>query len=456
VVKRLTALGCYIFAGGFTLGVRKHFEVLTHFEEGPYGVDTAVHNELIKEAHIVPATWPIDRYKGQVDFVFANPPCAAWSVASHGRKTSWQDDPRINCTRRAYTLLDRLEPDVWAWESVRPAWTKGREFVESFARDAMTKGYSATVLLVNGLLHGVPQPRKRFFLVLHKHLIDWQPTGIAHKATVGEAILTKTKFKTETVVNVNVKEQRLFKHAKPGMSLRAVFDRRSAKEIALAAAEGRNVRGRPSFQRFRLRADGQSQTLTGMPHKIHPTLDRIISVEESAALCGYPRDFEFLGSTNKRYAQVAQAVMPPVGEYVARMVAASLSGRKRSSARPIYEQIEIFEDRIEREPLRLIGGSMSLALPPDVPPKERPMKKKVKGPSPFKAEVKNAKSPKTSRAVVRAARKGSGFRIRELLVKNVAPEKIVIMIRKEFPGSKATVADVSWNRRKLKLQGGKP
>ena len=31
----MKALGTYIFAGGFTLGVKKHFDVLAHFEEKP-------------------------------------------------------------------------------------------------------------------------------------------------------------------------------------------------------------------------------------------------------------------------------------------------------------------------------------------------------------------------------------------------------------------------------------
>ena len=31
----MKALGTYIFAGGFTLGVKKHFDVLAHFEDKP-------------------------------------------------------------------------------------------------------------------------------------------------------------------------------------------------------------------------------------------------------------------------------------------------------------------------------------------------------------------------------------------------------------------------------------
>ena len=37
----MKAIGSHIFAGGFTLGVEKHFDVLAHFEgDGAYGADT--------------------------------------------------------------------------------------------------------------------------------------------------------------------------------------------------------------------------------------------------------------------------------------------------------------------------------------------------------------------------------------------------------------------------------
>ena len=40
----MKALGTYIFAGGFTLGVKKHFDVLAHFEDKP-----GLYKKTIKE-----------------------------------------------------------------------------------------------------------------------------------------------------------------------------------------------------------------------------------------------------------------------------------------------------------------------------------------------------------------------------------------------------------------------
>jgi len=43
-MKKPTALGCQIYAGGFTLGVRRYFRVLAHLELNNYGVSTVARN----------------------------------------------------------------------------------------------------------------------------------------------------------------------------------------------------------------------------------------------------------------------------------------------------------------------------------------------------------------------------------------------------------------------------
>lgn len=340
--RRPTALGCYIFAGGFTLGVREHFRVLTHFEDGPYGVETAVRNGLIDFAFVDPASWPADDYRGRVDFVYSNPPCAPWSRASEGRETPWQDDPRLDCVRRAFSLVESIRPRVWAWESVRRAWTHGRPLVEAVARRGAELGYSCTVLLVEGSRHGVPQVRARLFVVLHRDAIEWEPAGARRAVTVGDAL--SKKFKERTLEEAPERYIDLLRRMAPGeIDIRQTFDRLYAERIGA----GERVRGRPSFMNRRLRADRPSLVLTGSAKLFHPTEDRHISVEESAALCGYPPSFRFHGTVGKRYAQVAQAVMPPVGEYLARMVARSLGGpRPRRSQPPLFRTAEVLADRV--------------------------------------------------------------------------------------------------------------
>lgn len=440
--KKPTALGAYIFAGGFTIGVQKHFDVLTHFEDGPYGVETATRNGLIKEAHIDPATWPVSTYKNKVDFIYGNPPCAPWSSCSVGRAVPWQQDPRTNATRRLAALLTELNPTVWAWESVRPTFVKGRELVDAVAAAGNAAGYHATVLMVEGSRHGLPQKRARMFVVLSKVELPWAQTNQRRTVTVGDTL--KTKFKTTTVSDTPDMYLKLLKKAEPGERLAKVYNRLFADRVE-ARGIGERMRGRPSFQNVRLVADRLSRVITGGAKQFHPRENRLISVEESAALCGYPRGFKFYGSTGKQYAQVAQAVMPPVGEYLARIVAVGIAARKRVR-KPGYERVEVWTDHVDRAALTP-GEVGSHALKPTPADTGRVFDR----PKPVRAGA-----PATRSATLRAPGRGSGFRIREMLIKGWRPDKIVERIHKEFPGSKATVADVSWNARKLAQQGGRP
>lgn len=429
--KRLTALGVYIFAGGFTLGVRKHFEVLTHFEDGPYGTETAISNGLIKEAHTTPETWPVAQYRGKVDFLYGNPPCAPWSMGSAGRETHWTEDPRVNAVRRQFGLLDQLQPDVWAWESVRPTFIKGRSLVNTIVVEANKRGYNATVLMVDGQHHGVAQIRKRLFLVLSKFHIEWDPGDVKKPVTVGQAL--KGRFKTQIVSGLaNDVPKAFLKKWKPGTRGQKLFNQLHPEVVADAKLKGIPVKGRMGFLKYRVSLDEPSPVMLGGAHLFHPVEHRYMSVEECAAICGYPRDFKFVGSMSKQYAQVAQAVMPPVAEYLARRVAQALRVRSRVR-KPGFSRVEVFADRVEHEQLDTV-----LQMKDGLKLVEVAVKQQRPG--------KPAQTPRASRPG------GVGLRIRRLLLEDRIKDNtklILEIIHKEFPHSKATAADVSWNRRKL-------
>lgn len=441
--KKFKALGVYIFAGGFTLGVKQHFEVLTHFEDGLYGVETAVTNRLIKQAFTDPAQWPVKDYTGKVDFLYGNPPCAPWSMASSGRGYHWTVDPRVNAVRRMTELLRTIKPKVWAWESVRPTFVKGRELVDAVAFEAMKHGYHATVLMVDGQYHGVAQVRKRMFLVLSKVELPWTIGSRTEPMTVREAFKgvkrSKNFHQTYKSLEINQIPPKFAKLIKPGQRACHVWN--TLHEDAVRRT-GEKMKGRPGFLKFRLAWDMTSPVLLGGASLLHPVEHRYISIEESAALCGYPRDFQFKGGLSKQYAQIAQAVMPPVAEYLARQVKKGLEKNVRIR-RPGYERVEIFGDRIDRQPLTIGPIKADMLEIPTPPPWE------VKAEA--KKRARSAARPQASTG--QPSRPGSGMRIRELLQKGWDTERILATIKKEFPQSKATGSDISWNRRQLQPGG---
>jgi len=319
----MRAVGCYVFAGGFTQGVKYHFDVVAHLEDGNYGTDTAALNHPGIEIHKNPDAWPLEDLKGQVDFLYANPPCAPWSSA--GSKMMYKrefergvdlNDERVGCWLKVIRAICLTLPPIAVVESVTRCWTKGREFVEQCAENLRILGYACTVVLHDGYDCGVPQHRKRAFFVFHRlGFTPHRPEPGDGPRTVREALERLGEDPDPTRRKTWGIEQECLERSGEGVRLKDVY-----MEIygeSLRDPETGRYRGRPGFLRRRLAWDKPSNALTGGAVLYHPAEHRFITIGESAALCGYPRDYAFLGTADKRYRQVAQAVMPPVGRWIA-------------------------------------------------------------------------------------------------------------------------------------------
>ena len=366
--RKLSAVGAYIFAGGFTAGVTKHFDVKVHLEDGPFGVATAKRNFPWLEVHQDPSRWPTKDLKA--DFVYCNPPCAPWSMAGRNESggTNWRTDKRVECVDRCFKLLSSMAepPKVWCFESVRGAYTKARVMIDDMISKAKEMGYQATVLLTDAVWHGVPQNRKRVFLVLSKVKIDWQPGGTLDPLPCGPTFELGLPDKPRAE-EMDAKYASLIKAAKPGDYLHDVFNAvngidaddgfkgpgKKDQEEDGDGEDGKSQRvaGRPGFLTIRIDPKKPAPTLTGSCTKVHPWEDRFISVPEAAGVSGFDREFKFEGTVGIQYAQVAKGVMPPVAEYLASQAANAIK-----AAVPVGEDLEpreawIFGGRVVIKPL---------------------------------------------------------------------------------------------------------
>jgi DNA (cytosine-5)-methyltransferase 1 len=333
-MQNLRAVGAYIFAGGFTLGVRQHFKVHCHLEEtAAYGMTTSRQNMPDIPVFTGVETWgdaeheELDARYGVtgIDWIYGNPPCAAWSMAGR-RGDSWHTDSRVDCTRTHFNLLKRYRPRAWTWESVSNAFSRGREFVDGLAREALDLGYDVTFLLHDGQHLGLPQERKRFFFVAtdFEFLPDHSTLTPARSAA---EVLRGLNDPGEPLATSDAKRlQYLFKHCPPGAQLYRVFD-----ELGLGDEVNHRgqVKGRPGFLVRRLPASGPALTFAG-GLAVHPTEDRALTVKECGVLCGYPPDYEFVAKGDSaKLSLIARGVCPPVGEWLAVQLADHL---RRGSA----------------------------------------------------------------------------------------------------------------------------
>ena len=356
-MSKPTAVGAYIFAGGFTHGVLEAgFDVLAQLEEGEYGVATSKINHPSVPVYTSRTggpgyAWPTEALIDRgVDLVYANPPCAPFSNAARSRAGTptdrWKNDPRVACIRNAFSLLASLRPRVWVWESVQAVMTNGQGLIDELSADAAMLGYQTTCVLFENARLGVPQYRRRCFVVFHDVLLGWAYPHDSPLITVRDAFAPIT---SGALLDGSPPPPRprqgekalrdylsLLDGTPPGGALYKEWNRRNPDESLWERNARGGVIGRPRFLDKRLAWDEPAKTMTGGATKFHPEKPRYITVLEQQLLCGYPPEYRFIGPLNSMYAQTAQAVMPPTGRWLAETARRGIELGTREKCRSPY------------------------------------------------------------------------------------------------------------------------
>lgn len=324
------AIGCNIFAGGFTLGVAKHFKVLGHLEHDTYGANVIKLNMPHIPLYQGTDQWPTRRDIGQPHFIYSNPPCAVWSCA--GAKcnagSGWKNDPRVQRVYDSFNLIDRFRPNVWCWESVTQAFGKGRDLVDELHRRAARMGYSTTALLIDAQWLGVPQTRRRFFMITHNIELRWQVPSFNERWRIDE-VLRHVKPVRALIPPMPESHTALIRHTQPGRRLTDAFNEmRSDRQLENIVKRHGKMTGRPSFLHVRVRRDRPSPTIIG-PTRWHWSQPRPLAINELQVLCGFPTTWRWPDiHTHEMANLMARGVLPPVGEWLARQVKRSLQQPK--------------------------------------------------------------------------------------------------------------------------------
>lgn len=113
-------------------------------------------------------TWPIE--PGTIDLLVGGTPCQSFSVAGLRKGLA---DPRGNLALTFLGLADRLRPRWIVWENVPGVLSSGggRDF-GSFLGALVELGYGFAYRVLDAQHFGVPQRRRRVFVVAH--LGDWR------------------------------------------------------------------------------------------------------------------------------------------------------------------------------------------------------------------------------------------------------------------------------------------
>lgn len=368
--KKFTALGADIFAGLFTHGVKQAgFDILGHLEHGTYGVKTARLNYPDLDIRVGRENWNEQEFKGKVDFLYTNPPCAAWSNAAQrigardgSSRGAWDTQlDRLRCVHDCVEAGLVIKPKAWCWESVTNAWGMGREFVIHQAEKWNDAGYHCTVLLQDNQYLGTPQERRRMFLIAHLHPLVWPK-------------LTKTTTVAETFAKMKMAKQTGLRERKLNPLLKWLypFTKRNGGYFRAAfEAEGRNglEGGRPSVMIRRLIADRAAPVMTDYNHRMHPSQQRHLNWSEWLALCGLPPTWKTsCPSTTQASIELSRAVLPPVGKWLATAVRDGLS-KPKLKGQPTISLYDVRDpDNVRSEVLSTFEGFTTKRFnPPPLP-----------------------------------------------------------------------------------------
>ena len=150
----------------FPCAILKH-----HFTQPNYPYDVPNYGSLTEFN-----TWPIAI--GDVDLLVGGTPCQAFSVAG---KRGGLNDPRGQLMLSFLDLAAKVQPRWILWENVPGVLSsgqpKGSDF-GCFLQGLVERGYGFAYRMLDAQFHGVPQRRKRIFVVAYRDPVtglgDWQ------------------------------------------------------------------------------------------------------------------------------------------------------------------------------------------------------------------------------------------------------------------------------------------
>ena len=252
--------------------------------------------------------------KGFNGVFVGGPPCQPFSIAANQRflkngknfkRVGFEHATNGNLLFDYIWFIEKYLPKAFLIENVSGLIDVDGGKKIGKAYDSLTKkGYTVhPPMKLNAAHYGVPQQRKRVFIVGYK----------------GSKTLTPPQPGTEVISCIHALLE--VDETCPNHITR----KHKANSVARYIQLGIGQRDKPS-RVDRLDPSLPSKTVIaggsaggGRPH-LHPYIPRTLSVRESARLQTFPDDYIFTGSTARQFTQVGNAVPPILGAQLARAI----------------------------------------------------------------------------------------------------------------------------------------
>lgn len=249
--------------------------------------------------------------------VIGGPPCQSFSRGNSSKKAN---DPRTKLVRSFFSLALRVHRnrgglDFIVMENVPEIMrANGGRLLQTEIDRLEAAGFAVFCDVYDAVNYGVPQTRKRLFLIalnISRYSGTWcKPRKVRKIKVVGDVI----SGLAEPVYYIHSKSLQKY----PEHPNHWCMTPRSEKFFNSSLTPGRST-GR-SFKT--LAWDKPSYTVS-YGHRevhVHPECTRRLSVFEAMLIQGFPRPYSLLGTLSSQISQVSEAVPPPLAKAIAQSV----------------------------------------------------------------------------------------------------------------------------------------
>lgn len=328
----MKAIGCHVFAGGFTMGVRKVCEVPAQLEVHGLGKETVESMGIDFIMAENQDEWDADVWEPMdADFLFGNPRCTGFSclTGKHGPHAhgAWSEPTKDIHQFMHYGIRNNIP--IICWESVQQAWSVGRPLLTHLSETlCKPNGYRVAHLFINAATFGNAQHRKRYFFVAYKADKNFNikpPQVVQPHATVWDKIggmdypVQKVKHPMQPDHHWDTPRPEIIPYIPQGFDLNKIGHQRPElfENCEYYKTQWENRASDLPFSLHslcRLKADGYMPVISGSSQRyVHPFEDRTITVRECARLMGW----DIAPKGPNPFGQIGKGVCPEIGVWLA-------------------------------------------------------------------------------------------------------------------------------------------
>ncbi|MEI7946369.1 MAG: DNA cytosine methyltransferase [bacterium] len=341
-MTKLKCVDAFCGAGGLGLGLKRAgFDILLSFDIDNECIETISKNKkyfghkaeqaditnmlngaLLKKCRIK---------RGELDLLAGGPPCQGFSIQRIGE----DKDIRNQLVLKYEKLIEELYPKCFVMENVSGiAGKRGKPILNQLISSAENTGYVVSLKMLNAQDYGVPQRRKRYFIVGVR-----RDLGVKFEYPQTSKIVRTVR---DTIGNLPVPREDGTDHPQISFHRRDKLSKKNLERInAITEGQGRDALPKKLLAKChqvsssvighrnvygRMAWDDVAPTITARFDSFtrgqfgHPYQPRTISLREGALLQTFPMDFIFTGNKVDVARQIGNAVPPVLAEKVGQSI----------------------------------------------------------------------------------------------------------------------------------------